>query len=253
MKSEREASTKRYQIAFTKLQAGVFAAALFALMGAFFSLGYLVAGRGASSEVAGGGGGIAVSKAGEGEGAGGGAVVALKGAPDKEAASRPADPIEPKFYQELVREEPENGQPIEPIELPAAKKAPPGPSSPPAAVEEASPGKKAAPPAGKKRSAGALAEKPGRRAKARAPRPPAAGSGYAIQVASVRKFDEALRIVRKLRRAGFRAYIRNVDLGARGKWHRVRVGRYRDRAEARKALSVMKGKARFRGARVVRM
>lgn len=248
MKSAREASTKRYQIAFTKLQAGVFAAALFALLAVFFSLGYLVAGRGASSEVA--GGGVAVSKAEKGEGAEGGAVVSLRGAPDKEAAGGPADPIEPKFYQDLVREEPENGRPIEPIELPSAQKTPPGPSSPPAAVEKASPGKKAAPPAGRKKRGGALAEKPKRLAKAK---PRAAGSGYAIQVASVRKFDEALRIVRKLRRAGFRAYIRNVDLGARGKWHRVRVGRYRDRAEARKALSVMKGKARFRGARVVRM
>lgn len=255
MKSEREASTKRYQIVFSKLQAGVFVAALFALMTAFFSFGYLLAERGASSGLAGGEGKLAVSRSGQGEDAGSGAVVAIESAPKKEAPDRSADVIEPEFYRDLVEEEEENDRPIEPIKLPEAKKTIPKPPLPPAAPPEARPPKEARESPRKKASMETPARKPEKRAAAnpRAPKPWTAGSGYAVQVASVKKFDEALRIVRKLRRAGFQAYIRNVDLGARGRWHRVRVGRYRDRAEAQKALSEIKGRTNYRGARVIRI
>lgn len=256
MKSEREASTKRYQIVFSKLQAGVFVAALFALMTAFFSFGYLLAERGASSGSAGGVGELAASRAGQGEDAGSGAVVPIESAPKKEAPDKSADVIEPKFYRDLVEEEEENERPIEPIKLPEAKKTAPKPARPPAAAPpEARLPKEARKSPRKKASAETPARKPEKRAAAnpRAPKPWTAGSGYAVQVASVRKFDEALRIVRRLRSAGFQAYIRNVDLGARGRWHRVRVGRYRDRAEAQKALSEIKGRTNFRGARVIRI
>lgn len=255
MKSEREASTKRYQIVFSKLQAGVFVAALFALMTAFFSFGYLLAERGASSGLAGGEGKLAASRSGQGEDAGSGAVVAIESAPKKEAPDRSADVIEPEFYRDLVEEEEENEQPIDPIKLPEAKKTAPKPALPPAAPPEARPPKEAREPPRKKASMETPARKPEKRTAAnpRAPKPWTAGSGYAVQVASVKKFDEALRIVRKLRRAGFQAYIRNVDLGARGRWHRVRVGRYRDRAEAQKALSEIKGRTNYRGARVIRI
>ena len=75
-------------------------------------------------------------------------------------------------------------------------------------------------------------------------------SGYTIQVVSVKKFDVALRVVRKLRDAGLQPFIKNADLGARGKWYRVRVGHYRDKAEAQKALSGMRVRIKLQGARI---
>ena len=81
-------------------------------------------------------------------------------------------------------------------------------------------------------------------------KPWAKASGYTIQVVSVKKFDVALRVVQKLRDAGLQPFIKNADLGARGRWYRVRVGHYRDKAEAQKALSGMRERLKLQGARI---
>ncbi len=254
MKTGREtSSTKRYQVVFSKLQAGVFMTLLLALLAASFSFGYLLAERGAAGGAADGGSGRAVfSPPGQGEEAGRGVVVVLGAGSEGEARRRPVDAIEPKFYRELLRADGKSGEPMEPIKLPEVKKAPKPAPPPPEAVEGEPPAAAGAPP-GKRAAADALAARPEKRKEAppRAPKPWTAGSGYTVQIVSVRKFDEALRTVQRLRRAGFRPYIKSVDLGARGRWYRVRVGHYGEREEARKALSEIRGRARIRGGRIV--
>ena len=179
--------------------------------------------------------------------------------PKKEAPNKIADAIKPKFYQDLLKENQENEQPIELIKLPVVKKViPPKPAPPAEAV--------AAEPPGKEESLGENAEEKEEdangigdetkklvKADARASKPWTEASGYTIQVVSVRNFDKALGVVRKLRNAGFQPYIKNADLGARGKWYRVRVGHYRDKAEAQKALSDMRARIQLLKAKIVTM
>ena len=263
MKSRQRASTKRYRIVFGKAQAGVFALILCVGMAVSFSLGYIWGTRGASNEVA-----KAevvpetkvLDKGGEKE-AERSEVVAQKKMPvlKPQAPIKTADAIQPNFYQDLLKENQENEQPIEPIKLPVVKKIIPTKPTPPlvAAVEK--------PPEEKKpldEQAGEKKENTNRlgneaqkqvEAGARASKPWTKASGYTIQVVSVKKFDEALRVVQKLRDAGFQPFIKNVDLGTRGKWYRVRVGHYRDRAEAQKALSSMRVKIKLRQAIITTM
>ena len=166
------------------------------------------------------------------------------------------DVIKPKFYQDLLRENQESDQPIELIKLPVVKKEiPPQPTPPLAAAVEEPPGqeKPLDEQAGEKKenTNGTSNETPKRmEAEPRTSKPWAKASGYTIQVVSVKKFDVALRVVRKLGGAGLRPFIKNADLGARGRWYRVRVGHYRDKAEAQKALSEMRVRLKLQGATV---
>ena len=263
MKSRQRASARRYRIVFGKAQAGVFALILLALMTASFSFGYLWGVRGASDEVT---NAEVVAKPeavkkNKGEVAEREPVAALikKFEAETEAAKKTADAIKPKFYQELLKENQEDEQPIDPIKLPVVKvKIPPKPTPPPAAAVEEPPGQekpldeKADE---KKVDTNEVGNETPERAEtnARTSKPWTKESGYTIQVVSVKKFDEALQVVRKLRDAGFQPFIQNADLGARGKWYRVRVGHYRDRAEAQKALSEMQARIRLQSARIMAM
>ena len=263
MKSRQRASARRYRIVFGKAQAGVFALILLALMTASFGFGYLWGGRGASNEMP---DAEVVAKPeaarkNKGKEADRESVAALikKFETETEAAKKTADAIKPKFYQDLVKENQENEQPIEPIKLPVVKvKIPPKPTPPPAAAVEEPPGpekpldEKAEV---KKENTNEAGNETPKRAETnpRTSKPWTKASGYTIQVVSVKKFDEALQVVRKLRDAGFQPFIQNADLGARGKWYRVRVGHYRDRAEAQKALSEMQAKIRLQSARIMAM
>ena len=47
-----------------------------------------------------------------------------------------------------------------------------------------------------------------------------------------------------LKGAGFDAYVARADLGARGVWYRVRVGRYASREEAQRAVAKLRGSGR---------
>ena len=263
MKSRQRASARRYRIVFGKAQAGVFALILLALMTASFSFGYLWGVRGASDEMS---NAEVVAKPeavkkNKGEKAEREAVATLikKSEAETEAAKKTADAIKPKFYQELLKENQENEQPIDPIKLPVVKvKIPPKPAPPPAAAVEDPPGQEK--PLGekteeKKENTSEVGSETPKRAETAPPasKPWTKASGYTIQVISVKKFDEALRVVRKLRDAGFQPFIQNADLGARGKWYRVRVGHYRDRAEAQKALSEMQARLKLQSARIMAM
>lgn len=262
MKSRQRSSAKQYRIVFGKLQAGVFALVLVTGMGASFGFGYLWGTSGASNEVA----RVEVVpepevlKKDKGEEAERRAALEQKKILEPEAktevAKKTVDVIKPKFYQDLLRENQESEQPIELIKLPVVKKEIPLQPTPPlaAAVEEP-PGKEKPldEQAGEKKenTNGIGQETPKRvEADARTPKPWAKASGYTIQVVSVKKFDVALRVVQKLRDAGLRPFIKNADLGARGRWYRVRVGHYRDKAEAQKALSEMRERFRLQGARI---
>ena len=262
MKSRQRASAKPYRIVFGKMQAGVYALVLLTGMGASFGFGYLWGTSGASKKKV-----MAevksepeVEKKGERKEAERQEVAALKKTPEREAqtetAKKPADVIQPKFYQDLLKENQENEQPIEPIKLPEVKKEiPPKPPPPLAAAEE--PPEKEKPleekTDAKKENTDGVGNETPRQAEAdtNASKPWTKASGYTIQVVSVKKFDEALRVVRKLRDAGFQPFIKNVDLGARGKWYRVRVGHYRDKAEAQKTLSRMRARTKLQRARIL--
>ena len=266
MKSRRRAPVKRYRITYDKLEAGVFVLLLLVVTGASFGFGYFWGARGASSEVAGVAAEPAGLERGKGENAAPKAVVALKMTPERkkpperEVADKPAAPIQPKFYLDLLKEGQENEQPIEPIKLPVMRKkrAPETtPPPPPVAAVEKPPEEKVAEPkvVEKQDDMDALDEELKKQAAAslRASKPWTKASGYTIQVISVKTFDEALRTVRRLRNTGFQPYIRNADLGARGTWYRVRVGHYRDKEEARKALSEIRAKMNLVGAKIAPM
>ena len=263
MKSRQRASAKPYRIVFGKVQAGVFTLVLLMGMGASFGFGYLWGTSGASSKKV-----VAevkpepeAGKKGERKEAEREEVAALKKTPEREAqketARKPADVIQPKFYQDLLKENEENEQPIEPIKLPEVKKEIPPKPAPPLAAAVEEPPEKEKPREEKadekKANTDGVGNETPRQAEAdaRASKPWTKASGYTIQVVSVKKFDEALRVVRKLRDAGFQPFIKNVDLGARGKWYRVRVGHYRDKAEAQKTLSRMRARTKLQRARIL--
>ena len=263
MKSRQRASAKRYRIVFGKLQAGVFALVLMMGMGASFGFGYLWGTSGASNEAAKAARAEVVPepevpRKGKGEEVEREAVAALikKFEAETEASKKPADAIKPKFYQDLLKENQESEQPIELIKLPVVKKETPPQPTPPLAATVEEPPRKEKPldeQAGeKKENANGIGNETPKRVEAdpRTSKPWAKASGYTIQVVSVKKFDVALRVVRKLRDAGLQPFIKNADLGTRGRWYRVRVGHYRDKAEAQKALSEMRVRLKLQGARI---
>jgi cell division septation protein DedD len=62
---------------------------------------------------------------------------------------------------------------------------------------------------------------------------------YSIHVASFKKQQSAEEQIKNLRTDGFDAYLETVDLGAKGIWHRVKVGHYATRAEAKQAIKII--------------
>jgi cell division septation protein DedD len=71
-----------------------------------------------------------------------------------------------------------------------------------------------------------------------------AGNGkFTVQVRATQSQNEAEALGKKLRSAGLEAYVVRADLGAKGIWYRVRVGRYQSMSEAQKAGSELRGKA----------
>lgn len=55
---------------------------------------------------------------------------------------------------------------------------------------------------------------------------------YAVQVASFPTKNNAEVLAEKLRKKGYEAYVVSQQIPQRGRWYRVRVGHYADRAEA---------------------
>lgn len=74
-----------------------------------------------------------------------------------------------------------------------------------------------------------------------APTPAPTGvGGFTVQVRSSPNEADAKAAVASLAAAGFEAYVVRADLGARGVWYRVRVGRFESREDARKTAAKLR-------------
>ena len=62
--------------------------------------------------------------------------------------------------------------------------------------------------------------------------PPGSDGGFQLQVASFKDQNEADKLVDDLRRRGHRAFRQAAYVPARGLWHRVRIGPFKNRFEA---------------------
>jgi cell division septation protein DedD len=62
--------------------------------------------------------------------------------------------------------------------------------------------------------------------------PAGSDGGFQLQVASFKDQNEADRLVEDLRRRGHRAFRQAAYVPARGLWHRVRIGPFKNRFEA---------------------
>jgi len=63
---------------------------------------------------------------------------------------------------------------------------------------------------------------------------------YAIQVASLRDSKDADEMVASLKKKGYPAYRISSNIPEKGVWHRVRIGFFKDRAEAGSTLNKLK-------------
>lgn len=83
-------------------------------------------------------------------------------------------------------------------------------------------------------------------------RAPAQSAGrYTVQVASFSDRAPAQQMVERLRKNGYTAEIRTVNLDKRGIWHRVRVGAYATEEEARRVAQALQKEERLPSAPLV--
>jgi len=61
-----------------------------------------------------------------------------------------------------------------------------------------------------------------------------------IQVASLKDPKVAAKLVTKLKKKGYAAYKITVDISGKGTWHRVRIGYFKNRADAKKILNKLR-------------
>jgi len=231
-----------YRFAFTKLQIGMLAAGLAVLMGLSFSLGFVVAGREAERRA--GAGGRLAADADPGRRS----SVKLELPAGQEAGRKAETPIEAQFYKALTAPKAPGGesQALEPIRLPDGP-ALQGKRQPPPR-ETGVDGRE--PPA--RKPASDAAQKEGEPPPPGGREAPAEGwARFTIQVLSVREPERAERALRALLGKGVPAFIEQADLKERGVWHRVRVGRFADRAAAERALEELRRKGALRDASIV--
>jgi cell division septation protein DedD len=69
--------------------------------------------------------------------------------------------------------------------------------------------------------------------------------GYAVQVASFPTKNNAEILAGKLRKKGYEAYVVSQQIPQRGRWYRVRIGHYPDRAEAISVSNRIKRSEKF--------
>ncbi len=72
-------------------------------------------------------------------------------------------------------------------------------------------------------------------------------------MASFQKEDSAVAYVRRLRAAGHPATLAPTDLGEKGRWFRVVLGRYESGSQAREEAAKLKGKKPFGSAWTTRL
>lgn len=101
-------------------------------------------------------------------------------------------------------------------------------------------------PAAKPKPKPAAQTKPVRPPKPRVAAPPVAKTAvqkgrFAVQIAAVQDAQNAEKLVTRLRKKGYRAYQIRSEVAGKGVWFRVRVGAYKDRAEADSMIAKLKG------------
>jgi len=65
-------------------------------------------------------------------------------------------------------------------------------------------------------------------------------SSFTIQVAALRSLDKANAMIQLLKKRGFEAYLTTVNIPRKGTWYRVRIGRFKDRDQARQILAKLR-------------
>lgn len=74
-------------------------------------------------------------------------------------------------------------------------------------------------------------------------KPAADTGGFTIQVRSSPNEADAKQFADSLKSAGFDAYVMRADLGGKGVWFRVRVGRFQSREEAQREMGKLRSHA----------
>lgn len=70
---------------------------------------------------------------------------------------------------------------------------------------------------------------------------------YSLQAMASQNEEEAKQFAERLVRSGVAAYVVSADLGQRGKWHRVRVGRFTTAEEATRFINEARERAKAAG------
>ncbi len=138
------------------------------------------------------------------------------------------------FYEELKTDKEDISLPAEPIQ---EKRTPPTPKPPQKKTSPAA--HKADPKPEKPESSGSGPKK------SSTPQTPTKAR-LSVQVASVKDQKEADKIVLRLKENGFRAYRILAKVPGKGIWFRIRVGPYKNRVEANRALQRLK-KEKYNG------
>jgi cell division septation protein DedD len=73
---------------------------------------------------------------------------------------------------------------------------------------------------------------------------PKSGGGFTVQVASYRDRKDAEELAQRLTRKGYQAFVAEAEIPGKGKWYRVRVGRFGTRKEAASFGESLKRKER---------
>jgi septal ring-binding cell division protein DamX len=134
---------------------------------------------------------------------------------------------------------------IKALPAPAKAAAPEPHEPPPGEAEKQTAAAKPPPPPDEveKATAAAAAEEDAPAPKAAEPPKPAAPQ-YTLQVKAVQDKAEADAFMAELRRAGFEPQMILADLPGKGRWYRIRVGRFADMDEAREFQRKYKLKSR---------
>lgn len=75
-------------------------------------------------------------------------------------------------------------------------------------------------------------------------KPTGDSGGFTIQIRSSPNESDARQFADSLKAAGFDAYVMRADLGAKGIWYRVRVGRFQSREEAQREIGKLRSSAK---------
>jgi len=77
--------------------------------------------------------------------------------------------------------------------------------------------------------------------------PPLKDGGVILQIASYRSREAAESLLKDLMEEGYRGAVESADLGERGTWFRVRIGPFRDEADAEKVMETMRKERNLKG------